>query len=368
MITLRVVLDDLFESPGSESAVYAEELTRAIIATAPDGCVVEGAVAASTETQYGQIAQRLPGLATLHKSALARREQAAAWRRGLLYPAGSGMLHSPGLLAPLARHDRLNRGDQVAVTVIDTLAWSESGLVPARSAALQHALLKRAERFADGVVVPSHAVAEEVADLGDFGDRIRVISGGRNTRMRLPHDAADRRRRLDLPDRYVIVRADAAAIRDLAALADAASALGELPLVIVGDPRPDYPQQLLSPGITTLADPDESDLAAALSGAAVFVCPGIPRGTGMSMLDAFALGTPVIHTDRPAHLELAADAGLAVRYGQDDGYPARLTGALAAVLDDEPLAERMALAGQDRARAYGWLSSAEKVWQLHADL
>jgi len=38
------------------------------------------------------------------------------------------------------------------------------------------------------------------------------------------------------------------------------------------------------------------------------------------------------------------------------------------VLDDPGLAERLAYSGSDRAKAFSWRSSAEKVWQLHADL
>ncbi len=40
----------------------------------------------------------------------------------------------------------------------------------------------------------------------------------------------------------------------------------------------------------------------------------------------------------------------------------------AGVLGDDELAERLRIAGRDRARAFSWRDAAEKVWQLHADL
>ena len=90
----------------------------------------------------------------------------------------------------------------------------------------------------------------------------------------------------------------------------------------------------------------------------------------MPVLEAFAFGTPVVHSDAPALLELSADAGLAVERGdsEDTGYPERLGAAISGVLADSQLADRLRYSGQDRARVYSWRNSAEKVWQLHADL
>lgn len=50
------------------------------------------------------------------------------------------------------------------------------------------------------------------------------------------------------------------------------------------------------------------------------------------------------------------------------GTPERLADAIARVLDDEELAARLRLQGIDRSHAFSWRASAEKVWQLHADL
>jgi hypothetical protein len=38
------------------------------------------------------------------------------------------------------------------------------------------------------------------------------------------------------------------------------------------------------------------------------------------------------------------------------------------VLDDGALRERLSVLASDRARAFSWRDSAERVWQLHADL
>ena len=124
MTTLRVIIDEMLSPNPGGLPRYTEELTAALITTAPRGCSVEGFVAASSEPDYQRIAERLPGLAHLHKSALARRELTAAWQHGFTRLPGNGMVHATSLFAPLARHDRLNDGDQIAVTIHDTIAWS----------------------------------------------------------------------------------------------------------------------------------------------------------------------------------------------------------------------------------------------------
>ncbi len=70
----------------------------------------------------------------------------------------------------------------------------------------------------------------------------------------------------------------------------------------------------------------------------------------------------------PAILEVAGDAGLTVPLDDPEGYPARLAEAIGRVVNDRSLANSLRVLGSDRARAFSWNGSAEKVWQLHADL
>jgi glycosyltransferase involved in cell wall biosynthesis len=86
------------------------------------------------------------------------------------------------------------------------------------------------------------------------------------------------------------------------------------------------------------------------------------------MIEAFNFGTPVVHSDAPAVLEVSAGAGLAVAREPAESYSDRLAEAVASVASDPARAERMGFAGRDRARTFSWKDSAEKVWQLHADL
>lgn len=364
----------LAPTPGG-TARYTEELAAALIRTAPRGCTVEAFVAASPEPDYQRIAERLPGLAALHKSALARRELLAAWQHGFTRLPGNGMLHATSLFAPLSRHDRLNDGDQVAVTVHDTVAWSHPESLSPRTVAWHKAMLKRAEKYADAIVVPSHTVAAQLADIVDLGDRVRVIAGAPSDSLALPADADERAAALGLPPRYVFAvggieprRGIDQLIRGMARVND------DVPLLLAGHGSTDEAiaaaaaEAGLAEGrVRSLGALSDPDLAVALARATVFAYPNLEEGFGMPMLEAFAQGTPVIHSDAPALLELAADAGVVVERDTDD-YAGRLADAINSVLGDAQLAERLKYLGLDRANAFTWRGAAEQVWQLHADL
>ena len=96
--------------------------------------------------------------------------------------------------------------------------------------------------------------------------------------------------------------------------------------------------------------------------------PSQLEGFGLQLLEAFHFGTPVIHTDVPALVEIAGDAGLTIALDDSESLPERLATAIGSVLGDSELAASLGTAGQDRAALFRWENSAEKVWQLHADL
>jgi glycosyltransferase involved in cell wall biosynthesis len=372
MTTLRLILDEV--ATPSAAGNYTRELARQLMITAPHGCYVDGFISASPEPVYDDIAESLPGLTTLHKSALARRELRAAWQHGFTRLPGSGMVHAPSPLAPLAKHDRLNDGDQIAVTFHDTLAWTHPEALSTAAVGWYKAMAKRAQRFADAIVVPSHTVADELTEFVGFGDRIRVISPAARPRVMLPADADERAERLNLAARYVLASTSLAIDEPLGQLVRSLRDIdSDVTLLVVGiEPDDEALATAVSEagltagrarGIGTL---DASDLAVAIQRAAVFAYPNLEEGFGMPILEAMELGTPVVHSDDPALVELGGDAGLTAARGDD--FAGALAESLSAILGDAALAERMRYSGLDRANAYTWRSAAEKVWQLHADL
>ena len=376
MITLRVIVDEVLAPVPNGISRYAEDLTRALIATAPPGCSVEGVVAASTEAEYVDLLDRLPGI-TLFKSTLARRELASAWSHG--FTSLPGMIHAPSLLAPLSKHDRLNtRGQQTVVTMHDVTAWVHPGSLETRGLGWHRAMSKRAHKYADALVVPTHAVADQLAEYLDFGDRVRVIGGAVGSSLAVPSDADARAERLALPPEYLVAVGGLDVRRGLdlllGALADSAS--GDIPLLVVGPDdngsgsieKAAAEAGLAAGRVTAIGYLGDRDLSVVLDRATALVLPSRLEGFGLPLLEAFHFGTPVIHSDTPALLEVAGDAGLAVPMDDLDDFPHQLAEAIGSVAGDTELAAQLGTSGRDRASLFGWETSAEKVWQLHADL
>ncbi|MCS5716222.1 glycosyltransferase family 4 protein [Herbiconiux sp. CPCC 205716] len=379
MATLRVVVDQLVAPVPGGIGRYTLELTRQLIATAPRDCDVEGIVSAVPQETADSLVDRLPGLAGLHRATLPRRELSAAWQHGVIGSSGSGMVHATSLMAPLRKHDRrADIGTQTAVTIHDVVPWTHPETLTPRGVSWHRAMAKRAARFADAVVVPTHAVAEELSRHLRFGDRIRVIGGAVSDELRLPADPAARARELSLPDEYLLAVGTLEPRKGLAALIKALAlpATGSLPLLIAG-PEGWGDVDVASVAAAAGVDParvrvlgflSDSDLALVLERATVFVYPSLAEGFGLPLIEAFDFGTPVIHADVPALLEVADGSTFVVTRTTPEQYPAQLASAIADVVSDAALRTRLSISGLDRARAFSWRDSAEKVWQLHADL
>ena len=376
--TLRVILDQIVAPVPGALGRYTRDLGRAIVATAPKGCEVEAIVSSSLPEDYDRVMAEVPGLAGLYKTSLARRELAVAWQLGITTSPGGGMIHGTSLFVPLRRHDR-EAGNQVVATVHDVLAWTNPEALSATSAAWQKGMLKRAVKHADAVVVPTHALAERLLQIADFGDRVRVIGTAPRSGLVVGADADERFARLGIPREYIVVPGTLEPRKGLVDVFTALARRGvpEVPVVVLG---PDtWGDQhvaavadeigVAAPRIHHLDGLDAADLAVVISRALAFVAPSHDESAGTALIEAFSLGAPVIHSDVPAHVEVSAGAGLAVPVGMaDNGYADRLAAAITSVVSDKSLADRLSIAGSDRSRAFSWREAGDRVWQLHAEL
>ncbi|WP_342768892.1 glycosyltransferase family 1 protein [Frondihabitans australicus] len=378
-MTLRVVVDQMLAPVPGGIGRYTEELTKQIIQVAPRGCDVEGIVSAHPQEDYDRLEDKLPGLASLYRSVLGRRELSIAWQTGTLGLPGRGMVHGTSLFTPLYKHDRsLDPATQTAVTIHDTVPWTHPETLTAQGVRWHRAMAKRAWKFADAVVVPTHAVAAELAEYFDFGDRLRVIGGAVSPDLAVPDDADEIADRLDLPERYALSVGTLEPRKGLEPLirAMAHPDAPDIPLLVVG-PEGWGDVQVSSVAeqaglddtrVRVMGRVPDATLAALLQRASVFVYPSLAEGFGLPVVEALSLGTPVVHSDAPALVEVAAGAGVVVPRDDPAGYPERLAQAMYQVVNDVELSTRLGVIGLDRARAFSWRDSAEKVWQLHADL
>lgn len=361
--TLRVVLDQLVSPTDAELATASRELARALVRTAPTGCEVDAIVPGGGV----DVREAVPGLADVQSAGLRRRELFSAWQLGIAPGIGGGMIHAPSLMAPLVRHDRVHENDQTVVTLWDLDAWDRADSLSRSAAGWHRLMLKRAQKHADAIVVPSHAMAARVAELGRFGSRIRVIAGAAPAGFAVPGDAVGRRRTLGLPEGTVVVDGGA----DLAdGAAAVAAARLDLPIVIVDVAEGDEPRAAEIATVAGIRESqvhvrgrlDDLDRAAVLDGALALVAPSRARRFPWRAVEALVLGVPVVAAASDDHLEILGDG--AVTAPDADSLGAALAEALAssAALD------RRAVLAADRGRAFSWDEHADRVWALHADL
>ena len=353
---LRVVLDQLTHVVDADQASASSDLAAALVATAPSGCAVDAIVPSGADVT-------IPGISDVRRLSLARRELAASWQMGIVPGVGGGLIHAATLMAPLVRHDRVHDHDQTTVTLWGLQAWEAPESLSKTSVAWQRGMLKRAVKHADAVVVPSHAIAERLAEIAKLRNRIRVIPGAVPSGYVVPLDAAARRTALSLPAGYVVLTGSAATL-ELGFRA--ALAAGKDAVVL---DAPDRSEPKLAEIAAAAGLPEArahirgvlsaDDRAAVFAAASAFIATSTCAAWPWRVVEAMTLGVPVIAVESGVHHDVIAEGGIVVD-------SADVTDAVVDAVGEG--ARRLSVLGADRSRSFSWLGAAERVWGLHADL
>lgn len=106
------------------------------------------------------------------------------------------------------------------------------------------------------------------------------------------------------------------------------------------------------PGFVT-----DTELSALYAGASLYVHPSLYEGFGLTILEAMAVGTPVVTSNVSALPEVAGDAALLV----DPGDIAAIAEAMRSVLLDDALSADLVARGLTRAATFSWQTAAEAM-------
>lgn len=256
------------------------------------------------------------------------------------------------------------------MTVHDTVPWSHPETLTPRGVSWHRRMVARAARRADGLVVPTRAVAADLARRVAVRVPVRVAPHG-VTDLGPPAPVPG------LPDRYVLAvgtveprKGVDVLVESFALLARSAPAeVADVPLLLVGQPgwggidplRLAADHGLPEGRVRVLGRLSDAELATVLGRASVVAVPSRAEGFGLPVLEAMAAGAPVVHTDDPALVEVSAGAALVVPRGDARS----LAGELRRVLTDAALAERLASEGHRRADEFTWNGAARAVWTSH---
>lgn len=224
--------------------------------------------------------------------------------------------------------------------------------------------LKRVVADANLVLCPSQATLEDCAAAGIERERLRRIPWGMTVTEVEPDEVERARKSYGLDEgRYILFVGTVEPRKNLPRLLDAVSRLphDDVTLAVVGPPGWG---DALGPKADELGDRVKlvgfvapRDLPALYAGAAVMCYPSLVEGYGLPVAEALGCGAPVVTSKGTATEELVAGGvGLAVDPTDADA----IAGALAQVLDDDDLADRLRAAGRARA--------AETPWEVTASM
>ncbi|MDP3711117.1 MAG: glycosyltransferase family 1 protein [Mycobacteriales bacterium] len=356
-----LLLEQLLAPVPGGTGRYSREIGAALART---GAVeVDGWVAAHRDTTAAEV----DGVGGPHRLRLPRRPLVAAWERGTGPGVPCDVVHAPTPLAPPRRRTPL------VVTVHDAVPWTHPSTLTPRGVRWHRRVVERAARDADLVVVPTHAVAAELRHHVRIApDRLLVVGEGVSGELDLPPDADARAAAMDLPERFLLTVATLEPRKGLAdlvrALADRAAP--DVPLLCVGQPGWGdlaSPEELaaqvgLPPGrVRSLGRVPDADLAVLLRRATALVVPSRAEGFGLPLLEAMAVGTPVVASRAPSLVEVAGGAAVHVDVA---GLPL----ALREVVEDDAVRSRLRLAGPARAAAFTWDGAARLLVEAYRSL
>ena len=214
-------------------------------------------------------------------------------------------------------------------------------------------------RRAARVVVPSESCRSELLRHIELPESKVVVTpeGVPSALLRIdPLEGRSRVRKVVGGDPYVLLVGGASPRKNLrgavAAVARARATVPNLRLLVTGS----LPARAEEPWVVAPGPLSEADLAAAYAGAHALLHPSLHEGFGLTILEAMALGCPVVASDRGAIPEVAGKAAVLC----DPFDVSGLADGLVRLLD--PQARREAVEkGRARAAAFSWDETAART-------
>jgi glycosyltransferase involved in cell wall biosynthesis len=247
-------------------------------------------------------------------------------------------------------------------------------------------LAARAARHAHAVIADSECTKRDIiARLGIDSGHVHTIYLAADARFRRiddPAQVAEMRKRLDLPEKFLLYLGGYDQRKNIRAIIEAFSLLPELyeegyRLVLGGVTRgagssdlfPD-PRRIVSQsgmkedGVQFLGWVSEEDKPAVYSSATLFLFPSLYEGFGLPPLEAMASGTPVISSNASSLPEIVGDAAMLV----EPEAAVAWAESIRIVVSDPPRLTRMRERGIAQARLFSWQRTARETLAVYESI
>ncbi len=234
-----------------------------------------------------------------------------------------------------------------------------------------------AVRRAARVTTVSRYEARRIAAwFPEVADRLSVVSNAVGEAFAPVTDLArlsETRRRLGLPDRFVLLFGNTDPKKNLPGAVEAYVRYAEraadpVPLVVADLAADVLDDLLFTLGADGLRDRfvlpgylPHADLPAVFGLCEAFLYPSLRESFGLPILEAMASGAPVITSDAASMPEVAGHAAVLV----DPREPAALADALTRVLASGPLRQVLHELGLRRAAGFSWDRAAEQMLTVY---
>jgi glycosyltransferase involved in cell wall biosynthesis len=307
--------------------------------------------------------------ASVRRLAIARTRVGRLAYQRLLLPIDVALLGGKGLhidrvlvldaYLPLVRHQRV----RYAALVHDVLPLTHPQFWSPAKLAVKHSAFFSLRAARPIVFTSTEHNAREVRRLLGIGARVAIFGCGQ-----LSDEEADNAMSAALPERrpYLVCVGALEPRKNVAHLLDIFENVGrhapDLELVIIGSGRGRYVRAItdriarstLRERIAVRPSVSRQDALRIVAGASALLFPSLAEGFGLPVLEALALGTPVIASDLP---EIRSWADDAISYASPHAPLDWVDPVLAAIRQSS----EQRRAGQSFAQTYRWRSCAEAL-------
>ena len=220
---------------------------------------------------------------------------------------------------------------------------------------------RRVAQQLEHVITVSEASRRDISvDFELPAERVRVVPNGVDTALFAPREGVARD-----PEQIIATASADHPLKGIRYLLEAVAMLRRerpgIRLLLIGQLRPDSPagallQRLgIADAVRVVGGIDAERIAGHYAGSAVAVVPSLYEGFGLPAVEAMACALPVVSTDAGALPEVVGEVGVMV----PPADPARLAGAIGALLDDPARRAALGRAGRERALShFSWRSAA----------
>ncbi|HEX4213521.1 MAG TPA: glycosyltransferase family 1 protein [Candidatus Dormibacteraeota bacterium] len=289
--------------------------------------------------------------------------------RHLLWPLALRRLRASAFLGCAGQLPLGGAGGPAAITVHDLAIYRHPEWFPEGQWLSVKLAVPRSLRRADAVIAVSRNTADDARELFSVPpERIHVVPLGAGSEFRPPAPEAveAERRRLGLPERFILFFSTIEPRKNLHTLLDAWERMGRTPALVVAGGWGWRSEELrgrfeaAGDRLRLLGQVAPADLPSLYGLADCLAHPAWYEGFGLTPLEAMACGTPVVCSDSSSLPEVVAGAGLLVSPGDAWAWAE----ALGSVLEDAGRRRAMREAGLRRAAELTWERAAKETWAV----